>query len=120
MANEHVSRLEQALRGLYWDQVDYLTLNKLGGMNNHWMRAAREALGMDPNDTEVEPTRPELRHDSPEIQFADVFAELDKGHPVDTRDAINALWWKVRNQRREIARLNERNKAALDVSGSTK
>jgi hypothetical protein len=116
MANEHVSRLEQALRGLYWDQVDYLTLNKLGGMNNHWMRAAREALGMDPNDTEVEPTRPELRHDSPEIQFADVFAELDKGHPVDTRDAINALWWKVRNQRREIARLHERNKTALDVA----
>lgn len=42
--------LENALRGLYWDNVDYLTLNKLGGMNNHWMRAAREALGMDPND----------------------------------------------------------------------
>jgi len=45
------AKLEFALRGLYWDHVDYLTLNKLGGMNNHWMRAAREALGMDPDDT---------------------------------------------------------------------
>lgn len=33
-----------ALRGLYDDQVSYLTLNKLGGMDNHWMRAARIAL----------------------------------------------------------------------------
>lgn len=48
--DDRVAALETALRGLYWDNVDYLTLNKLGGMNNHWMRAAREALGMDPND----------------------------------------------------------------------
>jgi hypothetical protein len=33
-----------ALKGLYDDQVDYLTLNKLGGIDNHWMRAARIAL----------------------------------------------------------------------------
>jgi hypothetical protein len=33
-----------ALKGLYEDQVDYLTLNKLGGIDNHWMRAARIAL----------------------------------------------------------------------------
>lgn len=39
-------KLETALRGLYWDNVDYLTLNHLGGMDNHWMKAAREALGI--------------------------------------------------------------------------
>ena len=33
-----------ALKGLYADQVDYLTINKLGGMDNHWMKAAREAI----------------------------------------------------------------------------
>jgi hypothetical protein len=98
------TKLEVALRGLYWDQVDYLTLNKLGGMNNHWMRAAREALGMDPNDMRPSPDEPELMRDSPEIQFAAVYAEADKGYPVNTRDLINALWWKIRNQRRELAR----------------
>lgn len=46
----HLKELETALRGLYWDNVDYLTLNKLGGMQNHWMRAARVSLGMDVDD----------------------------------------------------------------------
>jgi hypothetical protein len=36
--------LVEALAGLYADQVDYLTINKLGGMDNHWMKAARAAL----------------------------------------------------------------------------
>lgn len=49
------SKLETALRGLYWDQVDYLTLNKLGGMQNHWTRATREALGMDIDDVRPSP-----------------------------------------------------------------
>jgi hypothetical protein len=39
-----VRELEAALRGLYNDQADYLTINKLGGMDNHWMKAARAAL----------------------------------------------------------------------------
>jgi hypothetical protein len=38
------AELEAALRGLYEDQVDYLRLNHLGGMDNHWMKAARQAL----------------------------------------------------------------------------
>lgn len=50
---------------------------------------------------------PELRHDSPEIQFADVYAEYEKGHPVNTQDLINAMAWKIRNQRREIAKLHQ-------------
>jgi hypothetical protein len=50
-----INDLETALRGLYWDNVDYLTLNKLGGMQNHWMRAARMALGIDVDD--VRPTQ---------------------------------------------------------------
>jgi len=39
-----IAELEAALRGLYEDQVDYLRLNHLGGMDNHWMKAARKAL----------------------------------------------------------------------------
>ena len=37
-------RLREALQGLYDDQVDYLALNHLGGMDNHWMVRARAAL----------------------------------------------------------------------------
>jgi len=37
-------RLRQALQGLYDDQVDYLAINHLGGMDNHWMVRARAAL----------------------------------------------------------------------------
>ena len=36
--------LLEALKGLYADQVDYLTINKLGGKDNHWMKAARAAI----------------------------------------------------------------------------
>ncbi len=36
--------LLEALKGLYADQVDYLTINHLGGMDNHWMKAARAAI----------------------------------------------------------------------------
>jgi|SRR5579859_294990 len=46
----HAERLQEILRGLYSDNVDYIVRNKLGGLNNHWMRAAREALHMDPDN----------------------------------------------------------------------
>lgn len=41
---EVARNLEFALRGLYDDQVDYLVLNNLGGLDNHWMRATRIAF----------------------------------------------------------------------------
>lgn len=41
---EVARNLEFALRGLYDDQVDYLVINNLGGLDNHWMRATRIAL----------------------------------------------------------------------------
>lgn len=41
-----VAALEAALRGLYDDNVDYLRLNHLGGYDNHWLVAARKALGI--------------------------------------------------------------------------
>ena len=41
-----VAALEAALRGLYDDNVDYLRLNNLGGYDNHWLKAARTALGI--------------------------------------------------------------------------
>jgi len=52
--------------------------------------------------------RAELSHDSPDGQFAAVLHEAEKGRPVNGQDLINALWWRVRNQRREISRLHER------------
>ena len=57
---DRIERLEHALRGLYWDQVDYLTRNNLGGMNNHWMQWARFALGIQPEDQSPE-TSPDDR-----------------------------------------------------------
>lgn len=48
---------------------------------------------------------PELDPDSPEVQFADVLKELEAGRPINPLDAINALQWKVQNQRRTLARL---------------
>jgi hypothetical protein len=45
-AEDRVRELEAALRGLYDDNVDYLRLNNLGGYDNHWLVAARKALGI--------------------------------------------------------------------------
>lgn len=38
-------QLRTALRGLHDDVADYQRINNLGGYDNHWMVAAREALG---------------------------------------------------------------------------
>lgn len=37
-------KLRECLRGMHDDNMDYLTRNKLGGENNHWMRQARALL----------------------------------------------------------------------------
>lgn len=72
--------------------------------------AARVVAGScedSPEDSPArEPSRPELGADSPPGQFAAVLDEADKGHPVNTQDLINALWWRTRNQRTELARRN--------------
>lgn len=39
--------------------------------------------------------------------FVRTLNEHEKGLPVNTQDLINALMWRVRNQRKEIARLLE-------------
>lgn len=54
--------------------------------------------------------RPELSADSPDGQYAAVLKEAEKGEPVNTVDLINALWWRLRNQRREIAKLHAQRK----------
>ena len=43
-ARAEVERLRGALRGLHDDIVEYQRINHLGGYDNHWMLAAREAL----------------------------------------------------------------------------
>ena len=40
--------------------------------------------------------------------FIRVLSEHEKGLPVNTQDLINALMWRVKNQRKEIARLHEK------------
>lgn len=40
--------------------------------------------------------------------FLRVLTEHEKGQPVNAQDLINALMWRIRNQRKEIARLHER------------
>lgn len=84
------SKLETALRGLYWDQVDYLTLNKLGGMQNHWMRAAREALGMDIDDVRPsqEETAAQCGASHPGLPG---HCELPRGHKTNHAFNLNSL-----------------------------
>lgn len=67
--------------------------------------------GEHPNTQEAPTTEPqaELQSDSPDGQFAAVLQDAEKGEPINTQDLINALWWRLRNQRREIARVNEQN-----------
>ena len=43
-ARAEVERMRGALRGLHDDIVEYQRINHLGGYDNHWMLAAREAL----------------------------------------------------------------------------
>lgn len=50
---------------------------------------------------------PRLTPDARTDQFAAVLRDHDKGEPVNAQDLINALMWRVRNQKREIVRLNE-------------
>lgn len=47
--------------------------------------------------------------------FIRVLSEHEKGQPVNGQDLINALMWRVKNQRREIARLQEK-RAAVEPS----
>ena len=37
-----------------------------------------------------------------------VLTEHEKGQPVNAQDLINALMWRVKNQREQLARLNRR------------
>ena len=49
--------------------------------------------------------------------FLRVLSEHEKGQPVNGQDLLNALMWRVRNQRREIARLQ--NPSAHVAAGVT-
>lgn len=50
---------------------------------------------------------PRLTITAPTEQITAVLRDWDKGLPVNSQDLINALAWRLNNQRREIARLNE-------------
>lgn len=54
------------------------------------------------------PIRSELSADSPDIHFAAVLKEYERGEPISASDLINALSWRVRNQRKRIADLEHK------------
>lgn len=53
-------------------------------------------------------TFPRITPEAPAEQLMAILHDHDKGRPVNAQDLINALAWRVRNQRREIAKLHER------------
>jgi len=53
---------------------------------------------------------PRLTLTAPIEQITAVLRDWEKGRPVNSQDLINALAWRVDNQRREIARLHEQPK----------
>lgn len=52
-------------------------------------------------------TIPLITPEAPPGFYLRVLTEHEKGQPVNAQDLINALMWRVKNQKREIARLNE-------------
>lgn len=50
---------------------------------------------------------PSLTLTAPIEQITAVLHDWEKGCPVNTQDLINALAWRLNNQRREISRLHE-------------
>jgi hypothetical protein len=45
-----------------------------------------------------------------DIEYPAILAQMDKGIDVDVIDAINAMRWRCDNQRRELAKLHERDR----------
>lgn len=45
---------------------------------------------------------------APTEQITAVLRDWEKGRPVNTQDLINALAWRVSNQRQELSKLHER------------
>lgn len=54
---------------------------------------------------------PRLTVEAPAEQVKAVLRDVDKGLPVNGQDLINALWWRVRNQQREIAGLHKQRRS---------
>jgi len=53
-------------------------------------------------------TIPIITPEAPPGVYFRVLAEHEKGQPVNAQDLINALMWRVKNQREQLARLNRR------------
>jgi hypothetical protein len=53
-------------------------------------------------------TFPLITPEAPPGLYLRVLAEHEKGQPVNAQDLINALMWRVKNQREQLARLNRR------------
>lgn len=107
---DRIEHLEFVLRGFYWDQVDYIKRNHLGGMNNHWMRATRIALGIQPDDPipSVEPSEPRMplehyRTENGKLRKA--MADLMHKCPrcrAEAKEALSAMTRKAHHPRCEL------------------
>jgi hypothetical protein len=53
-------------------------------------------------------TIPLITPESPPGLYMRVLSEHEKGQPVNAQDLINALMWRVKNQRRELSLLQRR------------
>jgi hypothetical protein len=53
-------------------------------------------------------TFPIITPEAPSTLHIRILAEHEKGLPVNAQDLINALMWRVKNQREQLARLNRR------------
>jgi hypothetical protein len=53
------------------------------------------------------PIRSELKADSPDIHFDAVLREYERGEPISASDLINALRWRIENQRNALRQKSE-------------
>lgn len=92
-AGDHYAELGQADIGLLLGEIERL------------LNDCQEMTCGDPKFVTSDILRRELTGDPPGGQYAAVLKEAERGEAVNTLDLIDALWWRLRNQRREIARL---------------
>lgn len=73
---------------------------------------AKEVATVRRLEAEIERLRETLTYttltpNAPSAQFIAILDAAEKGEPVNAQDLINALWWRVRNQRGELRKKNQ-------------
>lgn len=92
--HHNVATLE--IEGPCWEQRKLCTL------------CEREQLRAEVERLKEVATIPLITPEAPPGLYMRVLTEHEKGQPVNVQDLINALMWRVKNQREQLARLNRR------------